>query len=103
MRCAAADIFGAVASRPQYRRHARIQPELAEIITAMQRSAVYEQWPKVKVCLMNAAGQFDSKEIVPVIQAGKRDFDFNVRNAAQDAERIREQRLRDEGIRPNEK
>lgn len=94
MRCAAADIFGAVAGQKQYRSHAAIQqPELSAMITALQHAAIYEQWPRVKICIMKAAGEFDSTEIEVVFESGKKDLDFEVRNAAFAAAGARELRL----------
>ncbi|MBI4534057.1 MAG: hypothetical protein HY711_08915 [Candidatus Melainabacteria bacterium] len=98
VRCAIAGVFGAVASRRHYRvvTH-RTAPEVAAMLQALREGLIYELTLLVKICIVNAAGEFNSSEAVVIIDRAKGDINQEVREAARVSERKREQRLRETG------
>ena len=98
VRCAVAGLFGVMAGLPHYRVNSRrTQPEVVDMLNALREAFVYESEASVRVCIVSAAGEFNSSEAVVIIDRAKGDINQEVREAARVAERRREQRLRDTG------
>lgn len=98
VRGAVASTIGRIASRKVYRVGRRTLPyELREFINGLRECYRYEPKPFIRIALIEAVSEFDHNEAQVILNMGKGDIDQEVRQASYDAERRRENRLRDSG------
>lgn len=99
VRGAVAGAIGKIASHKVYRTGRRRLPyELKEFLKGLRECYLYEPNPFIRIALIEAVGEFDHNEAQVIISLGKGDINIEVRNASQDTERRRENRLRDSGF-----
>lgn len=99
VRGAAAGCIGKIASRKVYRTGRRRLPyELREFINGLRECYRYEPNTFIRIALIEAVSEFDHNEAQVLLNMSKGDIDSEVRQASYDAERRRENRLRDTGF-----
>lgn len=99
VRGAASTAIGKIASHKVYRTGRRRLPyELKEFLNGLRESYRYEPNEFIRIAIIEAVSEFDHNEAQVILNLGKGDINMEVRNASYDAERRRENRLRDSGF-----
>lgn len=93
VRVAVAQAIRKIASQEQYHRGGRTAKELVWLIQGLRECFIYEREDEVRIAILWAVSEFDSGEAQVVLDRGMSE-NQRVREAATEASRAREQRLK---------